>query len=104
MLQFREGEVVVPLAILLSTSLPAASLQRSFMPFVEFVALGSVAMVPPVAAPEPVAFTPVPPLTRVPEVLPLTPAPALLPPDPLVRAEAGAAFISTDVPSVAPVP
>jgi len=61
-------DVVVPLAVLLSTSLPAASLQRSFMPFdplVDFVELGSTFVVEG-AEPALVAFVP----PAVPDVAP----------------------------------
>ncbi|MER9641283.1 hypothetical protein [Mesorhizobium sp. M0239] len=55
LLQFCTFDVVVPEAVFVSVSLPAASLQRSLMPFgvvVEFVAFGSTGVVE-VPEPEP---------------------------------------------------
>ncbi|TGS19197.1 hypothetical protein EN852_002470 [Mesorhizobium sp. M2E.F.Ca.ET.209.01.1.1] len=78
-------DVVLPLAVLLSMSLPAASLHRSFAPldlvlFVLLVAFGSTV---PLPLPVPVA----PPVPVVPVVAPVPLVPAPLP-EPLVCAMA----------------
>jgi len=96
LLQFCTFDVVVPLAVLLSVSLPAVSLQRSVMPpvfVVEFVVLGSEGFTD---APEPVPLVPL----VVPEVAPVPlvePVP-LLEPDPFdcAMAEVANAKVSRD--------